>query len=251
MYYETSGSKVFVIAFFTSLIVSAAVCFGFYFFTSEHPITRKPKKVEVPNLSNVDLETAKMLLDAKGLSLIKEGEREDPTVAEGKIMFQNPFPGAVVEKGTFIKVIISKGAPPPKTENVIVPDITGLKLSQAKVLLADKGLTPGEITYKVSDEQKNIILSTTPEPGATVPKDFRIDIVVSKGPQLVTVPKLINKDVETARILLQRKGLRLGSVHYTTSAEYNFDVIISQRPLSGSKVKKGSSVSVTVNKEGY
>ena len=251
MYYETSGSKVFVISFFTSLIVSGLVCFGFYFFTTMHPITRSPKKVEVPNLSNVDIETAKMLLSAKGLSVIKEGEKEDPTVSEGKIMFQNPFPGAVVEKGTFVKVIISKGPPVPVVENVIVPDIIGLTLSQAKVLLADKGLTPGETTYKISNEKKDVILSTTPDAGSTVPKNFRIDMVVSKGPQLVTVPRLINKDVETARILLQRRGLRLGSINYTTSAEYNFDVIITQHPLSGSRVKKGTSVSVTVNKEGY
>ncbi len=251
MYYETSSSKVFVISFFTSLIVSGLVCFGFYFFTSGHLIARRPKKVEVPNLSNIDMATAKMLLDVKGLSIIKEGEKEDPTVPEGKILLQNPPPGAVVEKGTFVKVIISKGPPPPQVENVVVPDVSGLTLSQAKVLLADKGLTPGEVTYKVSNEQKNVVLSTTPDAGTEVPKDFRVDIVVSKGPQLVTVPRLINKDIETARILLQRRGLRLGSINYTTSTEYNFDVIIAQHPLSGSKVKKGTSVSVTVNKEGY
>jgi len=212
---------------------------------------KSPAKVEVPNLNNVDLETAKMLLDAKGLSLVKEGEKADPTVLKGKIMFQNPFPGAVVEKGTFVKVIVSKGQPPPTVENVIAPDVSGLTLSQAKVLIANKGLIVGEVTDKISDEKKGIVLSSTPDAGAEVPKNFRIDLVVSKGPQLVTVPRLINKDVGTARILLQRKGLRLGHVSYTTSAEYNFDVIISQHPLSGKRVKKGTSVSVSVNKEGY
>jgi len=251
MYYETSGSKVFVISFFTSLIVSGLVCFGFYFFTGGHLLPKRPQKVEVPNLSNVDLATAKMLLDAKGLSLIKEGEKEDPTVSAGKIMFQNPFPGAVVEKGTFVKVIVSKGPPPPEVESVVVPDVVGLNISQAKVLLADKGLMPGGISYKTSDEKKGTVLSSTPEAGASVPKDFKIDIVVSKGPNLVTVPRLINRDLETAKILLHRRGLKMGSISYTTSTEYGFDVIISQRPAPGSRIKKGSSVSVVINREGY
>ncbi len=248
MYYHSEGPKAFLISFFTSLIVSVGVCFAFWKLA---PMLEKGgKKVEVPNLKNIDVETAKLLVESKGLMLIVEGEREDPTVEKGKIIFQNPMPGSELKKGEIVKVIVSKGPPPEKKEEIVIPDLSGMTLSQAKVLLTEKGLNPGKVTYERSTKyDKDIVIRTIPEAGSKVPEGFSVELVVSEGAPLVTVPSLYGKTVSAARRILEARGLRLGSVNYVTDVERPFDIIIGQSPKAGSSVPKGSKVNVTVNAE--
>jgi beta-lactam-binding protein with PASTA domain len=49
---------------------------------------------------------------------------------------------------------------------------------------------------------------------------------------------------------LEKRGLKLGNIRYTTNIEFAFDIIISQQPPSGAKVNSGSSVDIVVNREG-
>lgn len=248
MYYQSEGPKAFIISFFTSLVVSFCVCFAFWKLT---PMFEKGGgKVEVPNLKNIDVETAKLLLESKGLMLIVEGEKEDPMVEKGKIAFQNPMPGSELKRGEIVKVIVSKGPPPEEKEEIVIPDLSGMKVSQAKVLLTEKGLNPGEITYEYSMKyEKDIVIRTIPDAGSKVTEGFSVELVVSKGAPLVTVPSLYGKTVSSARRILEAKGLKLGNITYTTDIEKPFDIIISQSPAPGSSVPKGSKVNVKVNAE--
>ena len=249
MYYQQSGTKCFVISFFTSLIVAGAVSFAIWYFSPSFSGIHRKQRVEVPNLKGVDLETARSLLDSKGLSLIVEKEIEDPVMEKGKILFQNPIMGTFLNKGDIVKVVVSKGPPPEEKGEVIVPDLTGLDLNQAKVLLAEKKLIIGNVKKEVSDKPENTVLSSIPEPGKRVPEGFKVDVVVSVGPGETVVPRLYGLSVESARRKLANAGLKLGNVYTTTDPERAFDIIIRQSPRAGSKAKKGSKVDVTVNVE--
>ncbi|MEJ2568462.1 MAG: hypothetical protein P8Z50_06285, partial [candidate division WOR-3 bacterium] len=78
MYYQQSSAKVLWIAFLTSLIVSALVSFSFVYFGSG-VVTEKSTTVEIPDVENLDLQKAEMILDERGLKLIVEDERFHPT----------------------------------------------------------------------------------------------------------------------------------------------------------------------------
>ena len=250
MHYQQNGIKCFVISFFTSLIVAGAVSFAIWFFSPNFTGVHRTQKVEVPNLKGIDIETARSLLDSRGLSLIVEKEIEDPVMDKGKILFQNPIMGTFLNKGDIVKVVVSKGPPPEEKGEVVVPDLTGLDLNQAKVLLAEKNLMLGNVKKQFSDKPGNTVLSTIPEPGKRVPEGFKVDVVVSVGPGETVVPRLSGLDVEAARRKLDNVGLKLGNVYTTTDPERAFDIVIGQSPRAGSRVKKGSRVDVTVNVEG-
>ncbi len=248
MYYNESGAKTFLISFFTALVVSGIVSFSFWYFSPT--FTRaKSERVDVPNLKGIDVETARTLLDSKGVSLVVEKKINSDMVESGKIIYQDPLPGTKIKRGDIIKIVESLGPEEAKPNEIIVPDVTGMSLNQGRVLLAEKGLVVGSIKKEVSDKPENTILNTTPEPGKKVTPNFKVDIVVSGGPESVVVPRVTGLSLSSATRKLKNLGLEIGNVRYTTDAEHNFDIIIRQNPRSGSTVKKGSKVNVVINRE--
>jgi beta-lactam-binding protein with PASTA domain len=68
--------------------------------------------VAVPNLLNKTETDAFNLLAAAGLQLGPKTEAFDPAVQLGFVISQNPAPGVVVNKGTPISYVLSKGPEP-------------------------------------------------------------------------------------------------------------------------------------------
>ena len=66
---------------------------------------------------------------------------------------------------------------------------------------------------------------------------------------LVTVPDLFKKRPQIARKDLNAMGLKI-EVKYTTNQFYQPGIIIRQEPEVGKKIKKGSTVTVYVNRKG-
>lgn len=71
-------------------------------------------------------------------------------------------------------------------------------------------------------------------------------VVLSKGPQPVTVVSVKNLQVDVARSMLQLGGLELGEITYDASTEVDEGLIISQDPASG-EVAPGTKVNVVVS----
>lgn len=73
--------------------------------------------VKMPDLSNLALETAKLLIVQNGLAVGEVTEEASDTVAAGLVMRQSVTPGQEVEQGTSIWMTVSKGkAEEPGTE---------------------------------------------------------------------------------------------------------------------------------------
>jgi serine/threonine-protein kinase len=251
MYYQQSSAKVFWISFLTSLVVSSVVASTFMYLVPQLS-SGKAKTVEVPNVENLELHKAEIIMDEKGLKIIVEDEKFDPTTKKGRVIYQKPTAGETVEKGTTIRVVLSKG-PEENTESegeIVVPSVIGFDLNQARVYLSEKRLSVGIVEKEESEKAKDIVLRTVPEPGQKVTENFPVKLVVSSGGGKVRVPNLKGKSEYKARTLLQESGLELGRVNVTTSAEYSFDIILYQNPAAGEMAEKGSKVDITVNREG-
>ena len=89
-----------------------------------------------------------------------------------------------------------------------------------------------------------------PPPGSKSMKGTIVNIIVSTGVSEITVPNVYRKSISGARIRLEKAGLKLGNVRYTTNIELPFDIVVSQHPSSGTKANSGSSVNIVVNREG-
>ena len=134
------------------------------------------------------------------------------------------------------------------TENITVPDVTGKQVEIAREILTDKHLAVSVKEVESSDVPVGEVMAQTPGGGAVVKENRTIYLTVSKGNQgeEVLVPDLRDLTLDEAKKKLREIGLKIGSVHYAESSEYEEGKIIRQSPASPHKVKKGTAVDVTV-----
>lgn len=134
-------------------------------------------------------------------------------------------------------------------EEIEVPVIQGKDLRTVNRLLNDVGLRLRLEEGKYSNKfPEQIVLSQQPAPGKTVRRDREVLAVVSLGPELMTVPDLNGKSEREAEILLAEHKLTLGKVSETTKEGVTTNAIVAQKPSAGTRVKRGSTVNVEVNR---
>ena len=234
------GAKIFFVPFFTSIFVSAAVCY--IFFVYGIPFL---ERVEVPDVREITLDQARLIMENRGLFLLVDSETEDPVIPEGSIINQNPLPGSLVKKGTPVSVIVSKGK-----EGIALPNFSSVPLEEARKILAEMGLKIGSITEQSSvSVAKGSIISTFPSPNSIVKKGAIIDLVISTGKGAVIVPNVLGRRLGQAKDILERAGLRVGSIDYVCDVEKLFDIILRQNPRPGKSVPKSTAVNLTINAE--
>lgn len=233
------GAKIFFVPFFTSIFVSAAVCY--LFFVYGIPFL---ERVEVPDVRRATLDQGRLIMENKSLFLLVESEREDPVIPEGAIINQNPLPGSLVKKGTPISVVVSKGK-----GGIAIPNLLSVPLEDARKILAERGLKIGSITEQSSISiAKGSIISTFPSPDSIVKKGAIVDLVLSRGKGVV-VPNVLGRRLGRAKEILERAGLRAGRIDYVCDIEKLFDIILRQNPRPGKSVPKSTAVNLTINAE--
>jgi beta-lactam-binding protein with PASTA domain len=234
------GAKIFFVPFFTSIIVSAAVCY--FFFLYGIPFL---EKVEVPDVRMATVDQGRLILENRSLSLLVESEREDPVIPGGAIISQSPVPGSLVRRGTPISVVVSKGK-----MGVTIPNLSSVSLEEARKRLGDMGLKVGSITEQSSDSiAKGSVISTFPSPDTIVKEGTIIDLVISTGKGEVIVPNVLGRRLGQAKDILERAGLRVGRIDYVCDVEKLFDIILRQNPRPGKSVPKLTAVNLTINAE--
>ena len=129
-----------------------------------------------------------------------------------------------------------------------VPDLKGLDRAAATVALEQQGLKLGNATQEFSsDLAVGKIISQTPAAGTQVKKGSAIDIVVSKGPDLVLVPDIVGMTQAQADAALKDLNL-VGSA---TSSAYDPEVpagsVVSQSPKKDEKIARGSTVTYVIS----
>ena len=206
----------------------------------------------VPNVIGKSLEEAGLLEDIQDGSF--QLEVSEKTVfsdyAAGLIAEQEPAAGDY-RKGSnrVITVWISAGKDTGK-----MLDVTGYTFSQAKQTmksLIDKyELTfeepPEEDWVYNSDVEKGVIISTDPAEGETLEKGDSIKVVISRGPQLVTLISFVGVQLDIAKDQLTGMGLEPGEPTYETSDQPE-GVIIRQNPEATTEVAPGSKVDLVVS----
>ena len=134
-------------------------------------------------------------------------------------------------------------------DEIAVPNIEYKNVTEANNLLKKFNLV-----LKIEDEQykdtipRDQIIKQNPPPGRTVRRGREINATVSLGPELITVPDLSGLSLRQCQMTLTNKRLLLGKVKTSSEKKDEPEQILNQNPDPGEKVKKGSTVNVTVNK---
>ncbi len=88
------------------------------------------------------------------------------------------------------------------------------------------------------------VMATNPGSDGEAPYDGNVVVVVSKGPDIVTVPDVTTMAIEVAQNSIELAGLQVGTV---TDYRKN-GVVIAQDPVAGTAVKRGTAVDLLVAK---
>lgn len=142
-------------------------------------ISRGPEKLTVPKLTGKTENEARALLEDADLELGEVKSAYDSSVEAGQIISQSPSPGKKVDKNTAVRITVSLGKKP---EYVTVPDVRGMKLSDAKAALSEKGLVVAATNEEESsNDSKGRIIGQSLEPGSQVEKQTSLTLTIGTG----------------------------------------------------------------------
>ncbi|MCS6831383.1 MAG: protein kinase [Armatimonadota bacterium] len=160
-----------------ALVVIAFVVVGFW-------LTRPVKEAPVPDLRGKALVEARRLTQDAGLNLVIRQEDYNEQFPAGTVYLVQPEPGARLKVGGTVQVWVSKGS-----RTVEVPNVQGLSEADARKRLIDAGLQVGKVEEKPHPTAPaGTVLAQSPAPQQRVNRDAPVDLTVSKGLPLPSVP---------------------------------------------------------------
>ena len=200
-------------------------------------------EVAVPDVTDVTVENAYGILSDKGLFLEVEGEKNDESIADGKILSQDPPEGAKIRKGRKVKVIVSLG-----TKRIQTPNLSKETARSAKIHVAEEDLIIGSVSYIDSDIEEGKIVAQSPPPGSDKLKGGSVNVLVSRGKEKKTyiMPDIVEKEYYYIEPVLKSYGMRVSVTKKEKVLNSRHGRIISQFPLSGYPVAEGEAVSITI-----
>lgn len=115
-------------------------------------------------------------------------------------------------------------------QEVEVPNVVKMKAGEAQAALSKRGLGMKIADRVFSELPPDYVVRQSPQPGSVVKTGQRAHVVVSSGPQRVSVPELEGKSVRAARVQLLQSGLQLGELTSYPTGDAAPDLVIRQYP---------------------
>lgn len=135
-------------------------------------ISKGPQPVPAPNVVGRTQTAAAARLAAAGLGIGSVTKQYSDTVALGAVISQNPTPGTIVDHGSTVDLVVSKGPPP-----VTVPGVRDMSVNAAIAELHKVGLKV-KLQYPLGMSLLGRVLSQTPAAGTVVPKGTLITLKI-------------------------------------------------------------------------
>jgi|Deesub1362A_J573_1020465.scaffolds.fasta_scaffold01564_12 serine/threonine-protein kinase len=115
-----------------------------------------------------------------------------------------------------------------------VPSLQGKTLTEASEILSAMGLRISIQQRQYSDQiEEGHIIFQDPLPGTRVEKGAEINVIVSLGPEIYSLPSFEGQLLEDARLTLKNLGIKIGKITWIHSDTVGKGRIIAQRPLPG------------------
>ncbi|WP_406511968.1 Stk1 family PASTA domain-containing Ser/Thr kinase [Streptomyces sp. NBC_00161] len=198
---------------------------------------------KVPNLLGKTEAQAKSELSAAGLGVKRIDRKFSDAFDRGTVMNSDPASGKRIRGNGAVVLTVSRGP-----EVVVVPDVKGTTLEDAKAELTKSGLAPGLVTQAFSqDIAQGSVISTDPTGGQKRPTDTAVAILVSKG-RPVQVPNVAGRPLDQARATLQDAGLKVETAAEQVNSPFPAGTVANQSVGAGAQAATGDTVTLTVSK---
>ena len=206
-------------------------------------ISSGPQMVTVPNVEGLTQDAATTAITAAKLMMGAVTQQANNTVATGNVISQDPASGSSAAQGSPVKLVISSGP-----QMVTVPNVEGLTQDATTTAITGAKLTVGTVTQRTSNTvAAGKVISQDPTSGSSVALGSPMNLVISSGPQMVTVPNVegLTQDAATTAITVAK--LMIGAVTQQANNTVATGNVISQDPASGSSAAQGSPVKLVIS----
>jgi len=204
-----------------------------------------PQLVPVPGVVGLTLEAARLKLEGEGFKIGDITIEKTDEVAENTVISTDPAADTPALQGSTVAIVV---AGPP--DSVQVPgQVVGMTEIDARALLE---APPYQFTVTTAVQSSSTIpegtvIEINPGPGALVLIGSDVTIVVSTGPQPVSVPSVIGQTEGRARNSLTSSGLVVRVTFQDVPAGSPDDGrVIDQSLPADSVVQPGTEITITV-----
>lgn len=163
---------------------------------------------------------------------------------EGSVYKQEPNAGESVTKGSTIKLYIVKSG-----EGQVIPSFTGKGYKEVADKLDSMGFDVILVPEVSSDVNVGEVIRTDPGEGETILTGSAVRVyyaIDGSTGELFKMPELEGKSLNEAISIINEKGLTL-SKKESADSTVSKDYVLMQSPASGSPVRKGDSVILTIS----
>ena len=202
-------------------------------------VSAGPGTARVPDLASKGRNAAKQQLTDLGFTVTEERTTSD-TVTENRVILTRPDVGTELDKGSQVVLVVSSGK-----ERVAVPKVVDLTEDEARSTLEAMGFQITSKDEETDAEDPGTVLKQSPATDAKLAKGGTVTITVAKAPAEVDVPDVTGQGRLAATAALKQAGFVVNQSTQATGDRSQDLHVISQDP-SGSKAKKGSTVTITV-----
>jgi beta-lactam-binding protein with PASTA domain len=201
-----------------------------------------PAGLRIPDVNGFQGAEAVKLLQATGFAPTIQ-PAHDEVVRPGEVLRTEPAAGSRAALGTPVAVIVSDG-PAPK----VVPDVVNQPVAQGFAALGRAGVGLGEVTTRVVEgKPPGVIVSTDPPAGASIPRDYPVDVVVTASQPSITVPSVTGLLQAAATKALSGSELSVSVRTQTVPyGDARAGRVIAQSIPAGTSVAVGTPLQLTV-----
>lgn len=163
---------------------------------------------------------------------VTQVESED--IAAGRVIELGADVPDELPKGSEVPLTVSKGPKPRE----IPTGLEGKSYDEAAAALAAVQLKAKKVDEFSDDVEAGKVIGLRPGSG-TAPRDSEVEVVVSKGPDLVEVPSVRGKSLDEAVTALEAAGFVVGDVFGSAKGDpFETD------PPGGTKLRRGETVDI-------
>jgi len=197
-------------------------------------LSKGPDRRAVPELVGSTREQAATALAAVGLRVGDVTEQFSPQ-APGTVLSVDPAPGVPLPPDQPVALVISKGV-----ELLAVPDVQGDGRRAAEKTVTDAGFDVSVREVFSETVPAGTVVDQSPASGSAA-RGATVSLVVSKGPELVTVPDVVGTPRKQAEQELEALGLKV-----RTMAIPGPGTVRSTDPEAGAEVRKNATITLFV-----
>jgi beta-lactam-binding protein with PASTA domain len=153
--------------------------------TVSYWVSKGPAQVAVPDVTGMSQSQAESAIRGAGLAVGTVTPSTSPSVPSGDVISQAPSPGAKVDKGSSVSIVVSSGPPPspspsPSPSLVTVPNVLTMLQGPAETALTDKGFLVSVKQKGGTAQPPGTVVDQSPQGDTKAPAGSTVTITVAK-----------------------------------------------------------------------